>query len=125
MGYRASQELAVTCPDLSLAGQCLTAAAEAAGNDLAIDGISLEISDSVPLRVLARERAFADAKSRATQYAALAGRNLGSLDSLQEGRTVTAVPTAYDLSEARAAVDIKRGEMAVSVTVTARWSFAD
>ena len=61
VGYRASQALAVICPDVSLAGRCLTAAAEAGGNDLGIDGIRLEISDPAPLRVLARERAFADA----------------------------------------------------------------
>ena len=102
------------CPDLSLAGQCLTTAAEAGGNDLAIDGISLEISDPVPLRVLARERAFADAHSKAEEYATLAGRSLGTLDSLQEDGAVRAVPTAYGPAEARASVDIEGGEMAVS-----------
>jgi uncharacterized protein YggE len=127
VGYRASQALAVICPDVSLAGRCLTAAAEAGGgNDLGIDGIRLEISDPAPLRLLARERAFADAHTMAAQYAELAGRNLGPLESLQEADGVGApLWVDADLSSARAAAHIEGGQTAVSVTMTARWSFAD
>jgi uncharacterized protein len=128
VAYRASQGLAVICPDLSKGGQCLSVAAHAGGNDLGIDGISLEISDPGPLRMLARERAFADAHSRAAEYAALAGRHLGALESLQEGGGI-GPRGGGDLHAAaaltRASMDIEGGESAVSVTVTARWSLGD
>ena len=128
VGYQASQGLAVICPDLSKGGQCLTAAAQAGGNDLGIDNISLEISDPAPLRVLARERAFADAQSRAAEYAALAGRELGALKSLQEGGGYSPrdAGAMYRLAAPTAgAVDIEGGESTIAVTVTARWSLAD
>jgi len=128
VGYQASQGLAVICPDLSKGGQCLTAAAQAGGNDLGIDNISLEISDPAPLRVLARERAFADAQSRAAEYAALAGRELGALKSLQEGGGYSPrdAGAMYRLAAPTAgAVDIEGGESTISVTVAARWSRAD
>ena len=128
VGYQASQGLAVICPDLSKGGQCLTAAAQAGGNDLGIDNISLEISDPAPLRVLARERAFADAQSRAAEYAALAGRELGALKSLHEGGGFAPRDAGrmYRLAPPTAgAVDIEGGESTISVTVTARWSLAD
>jgi uncharacterized protein YggE len=128
VGYRASQGLAVICPDLSKGGQCLTAAAEAGGNDLGIDGISLEISDPEPLRVLARERAFTDAHSRAAAYAALAGRELGALKALHEGGVYAprgGGQTYRALADAMDQVAIEGGESTVSVTVTARWSLGD
>jgi uncharacterized protein YggE len=128
VGYQASQGLAVICPDLSKGGQCLTAAAQAGGNDLGIDNISLEISDPAPLRLLARERAFADAQSRAAEYAALAGRELGALKSLHEGGGFAPRDAGqmYRLAAPTAgAVDIEGGESTISVTVTARWSLAD
>jgi uncharacterized protein len=128
VGYRASQGLAVICPDLSKGGECLTAAAEAGGNDLGIDGISLEISDPEPLRVLARERAFTEAHSKAVEYAALAGRDLGALESLQEGGGIArreGGPMYVSAAPTRGSVDIEGGESTVSVTVTGRWSLGD
>jgi uncharacterized protein YggE len=128
VGYRASQGLAVICPDLSKGGQCLAAAAQAGGNDLGIDGISLEISDPGPLRVVARERAFTEARSKAAEYAALAGRDLGALESLQEGGHIGPHEggSMYAMATAlRGSVDIEGGESTVAVTVTARWSLGD
>ena len=77
MGYTAYQNLSVTVRDAALVGALVDAFAGVAGNALTIDHIGFDVADPQPLLARARESAFADARAKAEQYAALAGRELG------------------------------------------------
>lgn len=124
VGYSAAQQLRLTLRGTELAGQVVTAVSEAAGDALGIDGLSLSVSDPDELQVRAREAAFADARERAEQYAALADRTLGAV------RAVVDAPAGHGpvpklaraaAFAADAAMPIEGGEHTVSASVTVTW----
>jgi uncharacterized protein len=82
--YTAYQNLSVTVRDPALVGSLVEAFAGAAGNALTIDHIALEVADPATLLARAREAAFADARVKAEQYAALSGRVLGKVERLSD-----------------------------------------
>ena len=75
----------VRCPDIEAAGGLLTALADAVGDRLEIEGVSLEVADQSAAVVAAREAAYADAVDRATHLAGLAGAQLGDVQDVVEG----------------------------------------
>src|SRR5437868_5713571 len=68
---------------LDNAGKALSDAATSASG-VTIQGMFFDISNDDALMQTARGNAFADAKSRATQYAQLAGRSLGRVEKIDE-----------------------------------------
>lgn len=76
-GYAADNSVRITVRDLSKVSDVLDKAVTAGGEAAQLSGVSFDLQDSTALATLARERAFSDAKTRAEQYAALAGRTLG------------------------------------------------
>lgn len=126
-GYVARNLVEVKVRDLERAGEVLTAATEAGGNDARVHGVRFSLEDNQALLEAARERAFEDARSRAQQYAELAGRELGSLVSLSEHLS-TPPPAEWleggAVAETSArAVPIQPGQQEVEVRATAIWSF--
>lgn len=127
-GYLVSNLLEVRIRDVDAAGEVLAAATEAGGGDARVQGIRFGLEDNDALVAEARERAFADARSRAEDYARLAERELGALVSVDE--TLTPAPPAerfgddMALEEAAAAADvpIQPGEQEVEVRVVTVWS---
>jgi uncharacterized protein YggE len=123
VGYTAYQTLSVTVRDPDRVGDVVRAFAGAAGNALTIDHIGLELGDPRPLLEQAREAAFADARGKAEQYAALAGRTLGKvvgLTDVVEG----GVQPRYELMAAKTAgSSVELGENSVTATVTVRWEW--
>ncbi|NLG20723.1 MAG: SIMPL domain-containing protein [Actinomycetales bacterium] len=124
VGFTASQQLRLTVAGTELAGQLVTDVSEAAGDALRIDGLSLRVADPAELQTRAREAAFDDARERAEQYAALAGRSLGAV------RSVVAAPAGHSpmpkMARAMAfsdggAMPIEGGEHSVSASVTVTW----
>ncbi|GAA5159000.1 SIMPL domain-containing protein [Ornithinimicrobium tianjinense] len=85
VGHTAYQSLQVRAGDPSAAGELLTRLGDAVGDALGVDGVRQEVASPGPLHEQARERAFADARRRAEQYAALAGRELGPVVRLRDG----------------------------------------
>ena len=85
-----------------------------------------EFDDDAALRSKARELAYADARTRAEQYAKLAGRTLGDVVLVREEVTPSGpVPMAADSAMATAsAVPIAPGTTDVTVTADVRWSMA-
>ena len=81
----------------------LTALADAVGDRLEIEGVSLEVADQAAAQTRAREAAYADAVDRATQLAGLAGAELGDVQEVVEGGGVGAGPVraAKPMSEPR------------------------
>jgi uncharacterized protein YggE len=124
VGYTAYQSLSVTVRDPGLVGSLVAALAGAAGNALTIEHIGLELSDPQPLLARAREAAFADARRKAEQYAALAGRELGKVERLSDVVGGGAQPR-FELMAAGKSADlgVELGENSVTATVAVRWEW--
>src|SRR5258708_15624680 len=78
-GYNASTQLSVTLHSISGATGLITAAVDAVGNDLQINGINLSVTDQGAMLKTARANAMNDAKAKAQDYATLAGHHVGGL----------------------------------------------
>lgn len=129
-GYQVSESLNAKLRDLDTAGRAISAAANAGGNDVRINGISLDLESDSLLVKAARDEAFADAKAKAEQYAKAAGRSLGAVQSISE-QTSQSPPLPYPLKEGLASagsppapVPVQPGSAQVSVSVTVVWALA-
>lgn len=107
------------------AGKTIGDAIRAGTTYVRFDGVSFAIDDDSPLKKAAREKAFAQAKDKAEQYAAFAGRPLGAVVSISED--VTQAP--YDLgrfwyadSASASGFGLDPGSQQVDVRVVVRWS---
>ncbi|MDY7099639.1 MAG: SIMPL domain-containing protein [Actinomycetota bacterium] len=122
VGFVVSNLVEVTIDDLDAAGDVLTAAVDAGGDDLRLRRFELLVEqDSDQVRA-ARDAAFADARQRAEQYAALAGRELGELVEIRE--VISPGPIPIDggaVAEDAAAVPIQPGTEDVVVRIETRW----
>ncbi|MEU8199959.1 SIMPL domain-containing protein [Streptosporangium sp. NPDC049046] len=116
-GYRATQGIEAIVRDLDKADDVVDAAA-AAGEAVRFNGVTFEVSDNrVPLR-LARDIAFRDAKSRATQYARLAGRGLGRVMEITEQNVTPPTPfVGFAAAVDRASISPGTKNVSVSVRV--------
>jgi uncharacterized protein YggE len=124
-GYVANEDLQVTLRDLATAGATVTAVTAAGGDQVRVGGITLDLEADSALVTDARTAAFGDAKAKAQQYAALAGRSLGNVVSLIEQVDQPQEPQMYAAGAAAAspaAVPIAAGSQNVSVNVTVVWS---
>ena len=81
--YVVTNMLEVVYPDLTRAGDLITAAVNAGANNSW--GLQFEVADPKPLEGKAREVALADAKKRAEQIAAATGVKLGRVLSVTDG----------------------------------------
>jgi uncharacterized protein len=118
-GYSAIESLTAKLRDLHRAGHAISAASAAGGNAAAIDGVSFELEDNTALLASARTAAFADAKAKAGQYAAAAGRTLGPVTRITESvNTTEPVPGERAAAGAAgASVPVDPGTTQESVTV--------
>ena len=129
-GYEAFLGLAVSLRDLDGAGGVLAAALAAAGDAGRLHGVSLSISDPGPLLTTARELALADAREKAEHLAALSGRELGALRSVEEhaepqlARSSTALAAMSGRASGRASIPVERGETEVVVVLGVRWDLS-
>lgn len=106
------------------AGDVVTAALGAAGDRARLHGLQVLVSDPHAAARDARAAAFADARDRAEQYAALAGRALGELLELTEspGRG-TPVGRAFKAMAAEAAMPVDGGTEEIEAYVTTTWAW--
>lgn len=125
-GYTARQDLTVTLRDLATAGELIAAAVEAGGDAARLNGVSFAVADETALRTEAREEAFADARAKAEEYAALVGRELGEPVSVREEAGVGGYGggggSTAESAGAVADVTLAPGTSEVSTTATVRWS---
>jgi uncharacterized protein YggE len=124
-GYTVNEGLTATLHDIARAGQQISAVVAAGGKLVRVDGVSLDLTDTGALVSKARDSAFADAKSKAQQYARDAGRQLAAVVSItqQAQQPQQRFLNGYGLAESAAAgatVPIAAGsqDVAVQVTVT-------
>jgi uncharacterized protein len=109
----------VTVEDLDRVGELLGVAVNAGGPDARVEHVGLAVE--APELDDARQAAFDDARRRAEQYAALAGRSLGPLLALSE---LDGGPGPRPQAEAAdaagvAAPPVEPGRQQVAVVVTA------
>ena len=121
-GYRASNSISVRIREIGGASAALAAIVDAGGNETRINSVTYSIEDDAKLVNDARARAFNDAKSRASQYAELAGLSLGKVISISEAPG-TAPPRPMQVGAPMAAADVplQPGQQTVSFSVTAVW----
>ena len=120
--------LRVTVRDVAVSGELVRAALGAAGPVARLDSMRFAVSAPGPLAVAAREEAFADARTRAEQYAALARRRLGAVGVVTEqGGGFAPVPRMMSAKAAGAhdALAVDPGHEQVDASVTVRWAWAD
>jgi uncharacterized protein len=120
-GYSASESLTAELRDLAQAGKTIAAAVDAGGNDTRVYGLSFDLNDqSAKLMAKARASAIYDARTRATQYAAAAGRHLGRVLSITETGSSTPYAQAPGAMFAAgpAAVPLSPGTLQDTASVT-------
>src|SRR5438034_11068485 len=76
--YQAGNTVSVKIHHLANVGTVIAAAQRAVGNDIQMNGISLELSDNATQLKGARQAAMAAAAARAKEWAGLAGAHLGN-----------------------------------------------
>jgi uncharacterized protein len=130
IGYDASETIRVRIHPLDRAGRTISAAATAAGNEVAVDGLSFDIEDDDALVTTARSSAYDDARARAAQYAHLADRTLGRVISIKE-QIDRPSPEPYYYADALRAVPsaassvpIRGGQQKLTVRVSVVWQFS-
>jgi uncharacterized protein YggE len=125
-GYQASESVSAKLRDLGRAGDAIGKAVAAGGNAVRVNGVSLDLEDTGALVSSARDKAFAEAKAKAEQYAKAAGRTLGEVVSIAEDvPTTSPTPMQYAAAGAgldKASVPIQPGSQDVSVSVTVVFS---
>jgi uncharacterized protein YggE len=126
-GFQAAVQLTATTSDIAAAGELLSAVVEAGGNAARVHDVSFRHSDPSGLMVRARDAAWADALARASQLAALAGRELGEVLSIDEtvGHPRPPGPmrmAAAAESDMAGKMSLDAGEGAVVVSLTVGWS---
>jgi uncharacterized protein YggE len=125
VAYEASLGLAVRLTDLSRVGTLLVAAIDAGGDGARVDGISFSHRDAAALEREARDAAYDDARTKAQQYAGLAGQALGEVRHVLEGDPAGG-PVPWRLAAVAAdtggPVPIDAGEGTVAAVVVVTWA---
>jgi len=121
-GYQVTESVIAKLRDLVRAGEAIGKAVGAGGSAARVNGISLDLEETGVLVSRARDKAFADAKAKAEQYAKAAGRSLGDVVSITE-TVATPSPTSMGYPQDAAlsfkeSVPIQPGSQNVGVTAT-------
>jgi hypothetical protein len=117
-GYEASTSVVATIRDVSKVGPSIDAAAQQIGDDVRLNGVSFSFRDTGSLMGSARVDAVKRARADAEDLATAAGLQLGAVQSIAEGTTVTPIPYAAAGGIRAAAVPVLPGSQSVSVDVT-------
>jgi uncharacterized protein len=124
VAYLASARLSVRLDRPARAGQVAAAAVAAGGDGARVHGLGLVVGDPAGVTAAAREAAWRDARSRASQYAALAGTALGPVLQIKETPPPPdAHPVRFMAADAApAGPATEPGETTVWAAVTVTWA---
>ena len=120
-GYQASNSVSVTVHHIGNAGPVVAAAVAAVGGDLNLNGSSPTLADDSSQLRDARVLAIADAHTRAQQWAAQTGRQLGGILSISEvigNQAQASCSSGCGAGGASGGVPIAAGQTTVAVSVT-------
>ena len=123
--HTASITLAVLVDGTDSAGSLAERLIEAGGEGAVLHSLNPVVLDPGEAAAAARADAFSDARTRAEQYADLAGGRLGVLTELREGGDVAFREQSGGMnlgfSRSRGGPSIEGGGLSVSAGVTATW----
>ena len=121
-GFEARHSLAVRCASVEEAGDLLSALADAVGDALVVDGVSLDVSDTSDARATAAEAAWDDARAHAAHLAALAGAAAGGRRRHRRGRRRGRRRRRRRPSRPTPTASSSRGRPSVHGAVTVTWT---
>jgi hypothetical protein len=123
-GYHVSNQLRVQVHNLPELGKVLDALVRAGSNQMS--GVTFGFDDPEGLLQNARNRAMADARSRAELYAQAAGVRVGEVLQISEleARFPVASPRRMAMDAATEAVPVATGEQEVYATITVVYELA-
>ncbi|MGL3807975.1 SIMPL domain-containing protein [Paeniglutamicibacter sp. R2-26] len=126
-GYEADTTLRLAQVDIARVSGVLGAAVAAGGDALRIHSVQAEVSDPSLAWSAARDSAFAEARAKAEQLAALAGCTLGKALRVKEVTQDGALPVlrvkAADM--AAASMPVAAGEQELTATLEVRWELLE
>lgn len=124
--YAARQTIAAVAPDVAAVGALVTSLVEAGGDDVVIESVTFEVAEPAALAAAARDAAWADARAKAQQFAALAGASLGEVLTVSEAPGAGGVPLvrAEKLAMDGAAQPVVAGGVSMDATVAVTWALA-
>lgn len=130
VGQQATQSLKVTLGNLNTNKNTLSQIATSLGsiNNITITGFSFENSDSTLAYRQARLAAVNDARTKATQYASLSGRKLGSVRKVVDQNSESYVPflvSSGEYSLRSQTLPLPYGQVQVSAGVEITWNIAN
>ena len=128
-GFQVTNTLSVTVRDINKTSQIVDDAVKAGGNETTIQNLAFTIDNPADLQNQAREKAVADARSKAATLAKSAGVSLGDAMTISEN---SYTPVFYDARAGVAAdksaqsaapqTPIQPGELDVTVDVAITWT---
>ena len=126
-GYAASQQFTVVIRKGSDAGSIVSAAQNAVGNSLQVNGVSPFVFDESSAEVTARAEAVKLARSKAESYATLAGAKLGKIISIDESIQNSvpqplAMTAMSKVASPTTPAQIDLGQQDVTVSITTQWA---
>ena len=130
IGYRVINMVTVKVRDVEEVSSIIDAVIEAGGDLIRVDDISFSVDDISVYQDMAREKAMADAKSKAAQLARVAGVSLGKPTYISES---IYMPSPYprmavmEMPEAAAMPEtpISPGETEITLTVQVTYAILD
>lgn len=125
-GYVANQQFTVVIRNAANAGAIVSAAQNAVGNSLQINGTTSYVFDESSAEATARAQAISVAKAKATSYATLAGAKIGKIltidESIQNSSPQPLMMATAKVATPSTPATIDLGQEDVTVTVTTEWS---
>jgi uncharacterized protein len=122
-GYSASVDVSVRVRDIDRVGEVLDAVQGMVGQELTIGGISFSYEDPEAVMEQARVAAIENARTRAQQYAAAAGAEVGEVVRIIETSSAAPpIPYAMERMAADASVAIEPGSQELSADVSVVFS---
>jgi uncharacterized protein YggE len=123
-GYQLANRVTVCVRDISKVSNIVDSAVKTGGNLVRLQGINFAIDNPEAAMAQAREKAYANARTKAEQYAKLAGVTLGRIMHISEGGNIPPISAPYaqmsamkSMTSADNSTPIQAGEQEVSVTV--------
>ncbi len=124
VSYQLTNQVAVVIRDINKVSDIIDSAVKAGGNLVRVQGVGFAVDDPDFAMVGAREKAYANAKAKAEQYAKLAGLSLGSPLHISESTNSLSMPVPYAEARTmkaamldRAATPVEAGEQEITVNV--------
>ena len=121
--WSAQHSLRIEVPDVAASGDLVTELADEVGDSLRIGHVEMYLADPGDLAVDARARAFADARRKADELAALAEQRVTRVVAVTEGAGTRPFPSGHEGAPAMAKVgtSFEPGSATVTAALTVVW----